>query len=287
GGSGSDDSAAVSGNDSPRESAESPLLRPRDAGDSDAGRPSPISGRNGDGANGQARNLNDGLGEYGGMDGKDVAAYMMLRRDLYTLLGCDAVPDFAPVDAEAGCPELQAKFQQWYQLKEQGANFNEALMRNKTFRNPNIYRWLVDHLQLEEAGSNLPSDRGFDPAKLREDFTPAGLAEEQERRARESAARKAARAAAARAASTGSCPPQQLQFRSVGFEGPQLLGSAGLAGPAAAAARPAPPGRWDGDSGTAQSGSSGTAQSSGGRSFEEAVQRAKQIAQHLVQSKRR
>ncbi|KAJ2820442.1 hypothetical protein GGI24_004486, partial [Coemansia furcata] len=126
----------------------------------------------------------------------DEAAYEKTKRDMDLLLGCSQVADIVP-DADAGecSAALQAKFAQWYELKKQGANFNETLMRNKTFRNPNIYQWLVDHLALEEAGSNMPLD-GFTPAQLRADFTAEALAEDQDRRARETAARKSAEAAA-------------------------------------------------------------------------------------------
>ncbi|KAJ2357387.1 SAP30-binding protein, partial [Coemansia sp. RSA 2618] len=149
--------------------------------------------------------------EYASVDGDKLAAYVETKHNLNALLGCDTVPDFEPAQDETKCSEeLQAKFQQWFQLKEQGANFNEALMRNKTFRNPNIYRWLVDHLQLEEAGTNLQSDGRFDPARLRNDFSAKGLADEQERRAREYAARKAAETSAAKAAGT----TRNIQFQS-------------------------------------------------------------------------
>ncbi|KAJ2619697.1 hypothetical protein H4R22_005368 [Coemansia sp. RSA 1290] len=121
---------------------------------------------------------------------RELLEYRPAKQKLEALLGCNKVPDFVPNPDMPPCSmELEAKFKHWYDLKRQGANFNETLMRNKTFRNPNIYRWLVDHLQLDEAGTNFDQ---FDPAQLRNDFTARGLAEEQEKRAREYAARKAA-----------------------------------------------------------------------------------------------
>ncbi|KAJ2869152.1 hypothetical protein GGI22_000425 [Coemansia erecta] len=124
------------------------------------------------------------------------------------------------------------------------ANFNEALMRNKTFRNPDIYKRLVDHLDLEETGSNMSPD-GFDAATLRKDFTAESLASEQERRAREYAARRTAEAAA-----NGM---RKVQFHSAGHQ------TAPSAGPV---------------------------QTQNGRPFEEAVQRAKLIAQHLAKTRK-
>ncbi|KAJ1666523.1 hypothetical protein IW140_004630 [Coemansia sp. RSA 1813] len=174
-----------------------------------------------------------------------LAAYRETKHNLDRLLGCEQIPDFAPRPEIGKCSvELQEKFAHWYALKRQGANFNDALMRNKTFRNPNIYKRLVDHLDLEETGSNMTPD-GFDSATLRKNFTAEGLASEQERRAREYAARKTAEAAA-----NGM---RKIQFQSAGHQ-------------------------------TAQTADPVQAQN--GRSFEEAVQRAKLIAQHLAKSKK-
>ncbi|KAJ2665997.1 hypothetical protein IW148_001356 [Coemansia sp. RSA 1199] len=193
--------------------------------------------------------------EYDGVNRDQLAAYTETKRNLDILLGCNTVPDFEPVTGEQKCTdELQEKFQQWHELKSRGANFNEALMRNKTFRNPNIYRWLVDHLQLEEAGTELPSDGRFDPKQLRKDFSAKSLGIDQERRAREYAARKAAEASAARATGT----PRNIQFQSAGYEKQQSL-----------ATNNRPHGNT-------------RAHPDNGRGFEDALQRAKLIAQHLA-----
>ncbi|KAJ2870485.1 hypothetical protein H4R27_004148 [Coemansia aciculifera] len=207
----------------------------------------------------------------------DLVAYEKTKHDMDLLLGCSQVPDIMPKPDSVECPaELQAKFAQWYDLKQQGANFNETLMRNKTFRNPNIYQWLVDHLGLEEAGSNMPLD-GFSPAELRKDFTSEALAEEQERRAREIAAKKSAEAAAGNL--------RKMNFNSAGHT---------VERPASTASRDdyraskydryeAPRSRVQASSSTLAVGrqtSANTVQE--GNTIEDAIQRAKQIAQHLV-----
>ncbi|KAI9506883.1 hypothetical protein GGI25_000088 [Coemansia spiralis] len=181
---------------------------------------------------------------YSGVSEEQLAVYKETKHKLNKLLGCDQIPDFSPPSDAKACPtELQAKFAQWHALKHQGANFNEALMRNKSFRNPNIYSRLVGHLHLEETGSNFPPD-GFDSATLRSDFTPKNLEIEHERRAREQLSRKTAEHAANFT--------RKVQFQSGGYENTQL----------------------------------DSEQTRNGRSFEEAIQRAKQIAQHLARAKK-
>ncbi|KAJ2062313.1 hypothetical protein GGI17_002551 [Coemansia sp. S146] len=208
---------------------------------------------------------------------RDLVAYEKIKRDTDLLLGCSQVPDIMPKPDAVECPaELQAKFAQWYDLKQQGANFNETLMRNKTFRNPNIYQWLVNHLGLEEAGSNMPLD-GFSPAELRKDFTSGALAEEQERRAREIAAKKSAEAAAGNL--------RKMNFNSAGHT---------VERPASTASRDdyraskydryeAPRSRVQASSSALAVGRQASANTvQEGNSIEDAIQRAKQIAQHLV-----
>ncbi|KAJ2002134.1 SAP30-binding protein [Coemansia thaxteri] len=211
----------------------------------------------------------------------DLAAYEKIRHDLDVLLGCDQVADTNLLLDAAECPEsLQAKFTHWYELKQQGANFNETLMRNKTFRNPNIYRWLVDHLKLEEAGSNMASD-GLSPTQLRKDFTAQGLAEEQERRAREVAARKSSEAAAGTLrkmtfTSAGSIPERPSSSSGRDDFKVNRYSRSAVAQPHAqtstsalsACDRPPPIG--------------GTQNS---KSIDDAIQRAKLIAQHLARAK--
>ncbi|KAJ2909340.1 hypothetical protein GGI21_001980 [Coemansia aciculifera] len=216
----------------------------------------------------------------------DFAAYERTKRDLDLLLGCSHVPDIMPQADVAECPaELQAKFAQWYELKQQGANFNETLMRNKKFRNPNIYQWLVDHLGLEEAGSNMPVG-GFSPAELRRDFLPEALAEEQERRAREFAAKKSAEAAAGNL--------RKMNFNSAGHvvEVERPASAAPVAVASRSDYRTSKYDRYSAPQSRAHTGSAtaggqapaSTAQQN--NTIEDAIQRARQIAQHLVSAKK-
>ncbi|KAJ2656578.1 hypothetical protein IWW48_004943 [Coemansia sp. RSA 1200] len=182
---------------------------------------------------------------YSNVSDEQLEAYRKTKHGLERLLGCGQIPDFLSRPELGECSsELQDKFSHWHVLKHQGANFNDALMRNKTFRNPNIYKRLVDHLDLEETGSNMPPD-GFDSATLRNDFNVKDLASDQERRAREYAARKTAEAAA-----NGI---RKIQFQSAGHQITQTAA---------------------------------TVQAQNGKSFEDAVQRARLIAQHLTKSKK-
>ncbi|KAJ1674431.1 hypothetical protein EV182_003288, partial [Spiromyces aspiralis] len=72
------------------------------------------------------------------------------------------IPDEPPGECDS---DVQAKFEMWHARRAEGAFFNDQLLKNKQFRNPNIYAKLVEHLGLEETGSN------FDPAV----FDPAGF----------------------------------------------------------------------------------------------------------------
>ncbi|KAK9711448.1 SAP30-binding protein, variant 2 [Basidiobolus ranarum] len=73
-----------------------------------------------------------------------------------------------PGEPEDECdPDLQAKIAKWIELKNQGISFNDRLSKNKAFRNPNIYDKFVQFIELDETGSNFPSDiydpKGFPP----------------------------------------------------------------------------------------------------------------------------
>ncbi|KAJ1960842.1 hypothetical protein GGI12_003581 [Dipsacomyces acuminosporus] len=189
---------------------------------------------------------------YKGVSDGELAEYKGIKRGFDMLLGCDKVCDFAPLsEGIAECSaELQAKFKQWHELKAQGANFNEALMRNKTFRNPNIYKWLVEHFDLDETGSNFPAN-GFSSDQLRSDFSAKALAEYQEQRARQNATR----------AATASNSERRIEFRSAGQH---------------ASRQPV---------GTVPVSTAHTSEESK-RTLENAVQRARLIAHNLAQSKR-
>ncbi|KAJ2734078.1 hypothetical protein IW152_002624 [Coemansia sp. BCRC 34962] len=207
----------------------------------------------------------------------DREAYEKTKRDLDHLLGCSQVPDIVPLPDTVECPaELQAKFAQWYDLKQQGANFNETLMRNKTFRNPNIYQWLVDHLGLEEAGSNMPLD-GFSPVELRKDFTAEALAEEQDRRAREIAAKKSAETAAGNL--------RKMNFSSAGHTAERPISTTNRDEYRSSKydRYDAPQSRVQASSSTLTIGRQAPANTvPENNTIEDAIQRAKQIAQHLV-----
>lgn len=45
----------------------------------------------------------------------------------------------------------------FHQLKHQGTHFNQSLMENRSFNNPNVYSQLVEFLGIDETRSNLPS----------------------------------------------------------------------------------------------------------------------------------
>ncbi|KAJ2112840.1 hypothetical protein IW146_004316 [Coemansia sp. RSA 922] len=211
----------------------------------------------------------------------DLIAYEKTKRDMDLLLGCSQIPDIMPQPDTVECPaELQAKFAQWYDLKQQGTNFNETLMRNKTFRNPNIYQWLVDHLGLEEAGSNMPLD-GFSAAELRKDFTSEALAEEQERHARETAAKRSAEAAAGNL--------RKMNFNSAGHtvERPASIASRDDYRASKYDRYEAPRSRVQANSNTLAVGKQVPASAvQEGNTIEDAIQRAKQIAQHLVSTRK-
>ncbi|KAI8325373.1 hypothetical protein GQ54DRAFT_295602 [Martensiomyces pterosporus] len=214
----------------------------------------------------RAKHAAVGSNEYEGISDEALVEYGNTKKNLDILLGCDKVPDITPLPNDVGgCPaELQAKFKQWHDLKVQGANFNEALTRNKTFRNPNIYKWLVGHFELQETGSNFPAD-DFASDRLRNDFSAKALAECQEQRAR--------RQAAAKSNNSG----RKIEFRSTGYQA--------FSQPASTAATAPTPTPTLLPQIPAHTRSSNSGSNSNKKAFEDAVQRAKLIAQHFAQSK--
>ncbi|KAL7751510.1 SAP30-binding protein [Sorochytrium milnesiophthora] len=63
-------------------------------------------------------------------------------------------------------PQLQQKLERWLALKaSQGANFNRSLMSTREYRNPHMYRKLVEFFDLNEHGTNYPPD-AFDPRRF-------------------------------------------------------------------------------------------------------------------------
>ena len=51
---------------------------------------------------------------------------------------------------------LKEKINTFLDLQKKGISFNDRLMSSRAFRNPNIYRKLVEYLDLNETGSNDP-----------------------------------------------------------------------------------------------------------------------------------
>lgn len=64
---------------------------------------------------------------------------------------------------------LQERVSVFMRKKEQGHHFNQKLRTNKEFQNPHICEKLVEHLGLDEFGSNCPKDI-FDPYEFGEDY---------------------------------------------------------------------------------------------------------------------
>lgn len=57
---------------------------------------------------------------------------------------------------------VQAKFDKWIELKEQGVSFNERLIHNRAFHNPNIAVKMLEFVGVNEHGTNFPG-RVYDP----------------------------------------------------------------------------------------------------------------------------
>src|ERR1700733_7924365 len=59
---------------------------------------------------------------------------------------------------ERDAAAVQAKFAEWMKLKEKGLNFNDSLLLNATFYNPNISTRLVEFVGVDESGTNFPQN---------------------------------------------------------------------------------------------------------------------------------
>lgn len=100
-----------------------------------------------------------------------------VKPQLDRLLRCSDIPPLS-ISSSSSSP-LQTKFSQWHQLRQHSqVNFNQTLLQNQHFRNPNSYRWLVDHLEINETGTNHPT------SVTQQDFDPQQLAQQQEARAK-------------------------------------------------------------------------------------------------------
>ncbi|OMJ25909.1 hypothetical protein AYI69_g4134 [Smittium culicis] len=63
--------------------------------------------------------------------------------------------------------DLTEKFRNWEKLKKEGINFNDQLLKNKNFRNPNIYAKFIENLDIVETGSNFDI-RKYNPSSFPE-----------------------------------------------------------------------------------------------------------------------
>jgi hypothetical protein len=50
---------------------------------------------------------------------------------------------------------IQKRFRNWISLKQKGVSFNEKLMKNKAFHNPQIFKDLMKFVHVDEFGSNF------------------------------------------------------------------------------------------------------------------------------------
>ncbi|KAJ1913788.1 SAP30-binding protein [Mycoemilia scoparia] len=84
--------------------------------------------------------------------------------DILTPKPIPNVPNWGIEDEPEGeCdPGLQAKIEKFYEMRKQGLYFNAQMAKNKQYQNPNIYARLVEHLDLEQTGSNFDTS-DFDP----------------------------------------------------------------------------------------------------------------------------
>jgi len=78
----------------------------------------------------------------------------------------------------------QAKIQQFRSLKAQGKHFNDNLMANKAFRNPHIYRKLVEFVGVDEKGTQFPRSM-WDPHDVRDEWFADSLASQQKARSQQ------------------------------------------------------------------------------------------------------
>lgn len=73
---------------------------------------------------------------------------------------------------------IQKKFEQFHELKKNGKNYNDSLFANKSFRNPTLYKKLVNFVDVDEIGSNLVKE-GYDPHAFEKSSYASALASQQ------------------------------------------------------------------------------------------------------------
>jgi hypothetical protein len=81
---------------------------------------------------------------------------------------------------EPPCPLLVDKVAEYIDYKRTGTNINREYRRKKEFKNPNILEKLVHYYNINETGSNYPTDK-FDPHKWKPTSFYDVLAEEQQK----------------------------------------------------------------------------------------------------------
>ena len=66
--------------------------------------------------------------------------------------------ELLPPEPPGKCPsELQDKISRLYdKMTKEGINMNFSIQQRKQFRNPSLYEKLIDHLDIEELGTNYP-----------------------------------------------------------------------------------------------------------------------------------
>ncbi|KAI8331207.1 HCNGP-like protein-domain-containing protein [Chlamydoabsidia padenii] len=92
-----------------------------------------------------------------------------------------------PPEPQIECdPDRLEKIQHFLSLRRSGHRLNDHLQRNKSFRNPRIYAKLVEFVDLDETGSNFPTDQ-FDPTSFPASSYIDGILETQRQLAEEKA----------------------------------------------------------------------------------------------------
>ncbi|KAH8917731.1 HCNGP-domain-containing protein [Atractiella rhizophila] len=66
-----------------------------------------------------------------------------------------ATYEISPTPTSGWSLELEGKLANFHSLRAQGTYFNDSLLRNKAFRNPNIYPKLVQLLDIDETGTGF------------------------------------------------------------------------------------------------------------------------------------
>ncbi|KAI1719643.1 HCNGP-like protein [Ditylenchus destructor] len=75
-------------------------------------------------------------------------------------------------------PEIQQRFNAYFEKKAAGMKMNEAIKKHKSFKNPAIYEFLVNKFNIDEKGTNF-SKEIYDPHCFNESEYYDALAEHQ------------------------------------------------------------------------------------------------------------